>query len=209
MAAGKLDLEALNASAARASKQSIRAIRPGSVRCQGEGRAMQKSDLLFATTCEAVLIFIVAIAGWMAHQPLVFASLGPTAYELIETPERKTARPYNVIVGHLIGVLAGFAGLYAAHAFNSPEVATEVTLHRAVAAALAAGLTVFFTLLLKASQPAAVSTALLIALGTLQLWRDAFVIMGAVLLMLVFGEPLRMLRLRQKQKREQQQQRDR
>jgi hypothetical protein len=167
---------------------------------------MEKNDLWFASVCEAALIFIVAVAGWIAHQPLVFASLGPTAYELIETPHRKSARPYNVVVGHLIGVLAGFAGLYAAHAFHSPPVVHEVALPRVGAGVLAAGLTVFFTLLLKASQPAAVSTTLLVALGTLQHWRDAFVILGAVLLMLLFGEPLRRLRLRQKEKWERQQQ---
>jgi len=168
---------------------------------------MQKNDLWIAPVCEAALIFVVAIVGWVTYKPLVFASLGPTAYELIETPERKTARPYNVFVGHLTGILAGFVGLYAAHAFNSPAISKgEVTLNRVGAAVLAAGLTVFFTLLFKASQPAAVSTTLLIALGTLQTWQDGFLIMGAVLMMLLVGEPLRNLRLQQKARAERQSQ---
>ena len=74
---------------------------------------------------------------------------------------------------------------------NGPEM---------IAAALAAGLTVLITLAVKASQPAAVSTSLLIALGVLQRWQDAFVIMGAVVLMLIFGEPLRLWRLRERSK---------
>lgn len=162
---------------------------------------MQKNDLWIAPISEAALIFIVAIVGWVTHKPLVFASLGPTAYELVETPERKSARPYNVFVGHLIAVLAGFAGLYASGAFNSPPISKGfVTLDRVGAAVLAAGLTVFFTLLVKASQPAAISTTLLISLGTLQVWQDGFLIMGAVLMMLIVGEPLRKLRLQQKAK---------
>ena len=160
---------------------------------------MSRRDLLIAPICEAALLLAVASAGWLLHKPLIFASLGPTAYELIETPERQTARPYNVVVGHLIGVLAGFAAIYATHAYSAPGLSTgAVTLPRMWAAMLAAALTVFFTLLLQASQPAAVSTTLLIALGYLQQGRDVFVIMGAVLLMLLCGEPLRLWRLRDK-----------
>lgn len=33
------------------------------------------------------------------HEPHFFASLGPTAYELAETPERQSAKPYNVAAG--------------------------------------------------------------------------------------------------------------
>jgi hypothetical protein len=162
---------------------------------------MEKKDLLIAPLCEAALLFIAAITGWAVHQPLIFSSLGPTAYELIETPERKSARPYNVFVGHVIGVLSGFTGLYAAHAFNTPGTSSTVLLPRVGSAVLAAALTVFITLAMKASQPAAVSTSLLIALGVLQTWQDGFVIMGAVVLMLICGQPLRMWRLRDKSRK--------
>jgi hypothetical protein len=168
---------------------------------QLKGEAMQKNDLWIAPVLEAALIFVAAITGWATHTPLVFASLGPTAYELIETPERKTARPYNIVVGHLIGILAGFAGLFIAHAWNAPALAAgTIALPRAGASVLAAALTVLFTLLFKASQPAAVATSLLIALGSLQTWEDGFFIMGGVLMMLLLGEPLRVLRLQHRAK---------
>ena len=158
----------------------------------------QKRDLKIAPVCEAALILVVSVAAWLTQQPLVFTSLGPTAYEMIEQPHRKSARPYNVIGGHLIGVLAGFAALLITRAWYTPAVsARHIQLPRVEAAVVSTALTVFFTLLLKASQPAALSTTLLISLGTLQQWRDILVIMGAVLLMTVVGEPIRRWRNRQ------------
>jgi hypothetical protein len=158
-----------------------------------------KKDIFIAPVCEAALLLVAGSAGWVLHQPLLFSSLGPTAYELIEQPDRPSARPYNIFVGHLIGVLSGFAGLFAAHAFGAPGVTTGVVAGPRIGAAVfAATLTVLLTLLLKAAQPAAVSTSLLIALGVLQQRQDGFVIMGAVILLLMCGEPLRSWRLRER-----------
>jgi HPP family len=160
---------------------------------------MRKWDLVMAPACEGALLLLVGLSGWAMHKPLLFASLGPTVYELIETPERASARTYNIFVGHLVAVLCGFAGLFACHAFQAPGFSSgTVAGSRIGATAVAAALTVLFTLLLKATQPAAVSTTLLIALGSMQKWQDGFVIMGAVAFILVWGEPLRTLRLRQR-----------
>jgi uncharacterized membrane protein YedE/YeeE len=155
-----------------------------------------KRDYLIAPLGEALLLVIAGLAGWLSHTPLIFTSLGPTAYEMIETPHRKTAKPYNVILGHAIGIGAGFLALYVTGAWWAPKVsASAVPILRVWAAAIATLLTVFFTLLLDATQPAALSTTLLVSLGTLQQPRDAGLIMTAVLLMVLIGEPLRRWRL--------------
>lgn len=157
-------------------------------------------DLLIAPLGEAALLLIAGGAGWLAHQPLLFPSLGPTAYELIETPHRRSARPYCILVGHLTGVAAGFISIYLTGAWHvAPVSSAGVLAPRIWAAVLAALLTVLGNMLLKASQPAAISTTLLIALGTMQRPIDAAVILGAVALMNLVGEPLRALRLRQSQ----------
>jgi CBS-domain-containing membrane protein len=158
---------------------------------------MQRKDLVIAPLCEAALILVVSIVGWFSHQPLIFASLGPTAFELIETPKRPSARPYNVIAGHLIAVLAGFAALYLTRGWAAPAVSAQgVPLLRMWGAVLAAAITVLVTLLIKATQPAALSTALLVSLGIMQRPRDGIVIMCGVLLMTLVGEPLRRWRAR-------------
>lgn len=160
---------------------------------------MLKRDLLEAPIGEAFLILVAGIAGWAAHQPLIFASLGPTAYELIETPERRSAQPYSVFVGHLAGVAAGFAALYIADCWHTPPISgAGVPLHRVWAGMAAAALTVLLTLLLRATQPAAISTTLLVSLGIMQSPKDAGILMGGVVVMIVVGEPLRLLRLRQR-----------
>lgn len=162
----------------------------------------RKRDLLIAPLGEAFLLLLAALAGWLCRQPLIFASLGPTAYELIETPHRRSARPYCIVVGHLIGVGSAFLALLVTRAWYVPVVSSKgVPADRIWAVVLAAALTVFLTLLLKASQPAAIATGLLIATGILQRPIDAAVIMGAVVLMTLIGEPLRRLRLGDQEER--------
>lgn len=162
---------------------------------------MSKRELLIAPIGEAVLILAAALIGWACHQPLVFASLGPTAYELVETPSRPSARPYNIIIGHAIAVLAGFAALFLVHAWSVPSVSAHgVPFLRVWAAVIAAVLTVFFTLLARATQPAALATALLVSLGIMQTSLEAAMIMGGVVLITILGEPIRWLRLHSSQK---------
>ncbi len=153
-------------------------------------------SLLLAPLCEGALILLAALAAWQTRQPLLFASLGPTAFELIEAPKRKSARAWNVIAGHAIGVLAGFLALWLTHAWAAPAVGGGAPVWpRVWAAALAATLTVFGTLVARATQPAAISTCLLVSLGTMQSGRDAMFILGSVVLMVVAARPLRLLRV--------------
>jgi CBS-domain-containing membrane protein len=169
----------------------------------GKEGNMRRKELLVASLCEAALIFVAGLAAVLTHKLLIFASLGPTAYEMVETPHSPTARPYNILVGHLIGVLAGLTALHLTHAWSTPSITTGATVWpRVLAAVLSVGLTVFFTLLLHATQPAAVSTTLLISLGTLQGLRGAAEIMCAVLLMTLVGEPLRRWRLYEQNRRQ-------
>jgi len=158
---------------------------------------MARRDVFVAPVLEAVLIVILAMVGWLSRTPFVFASLGPTAYEIVENSKRPSARPYNIIVGNLIAVLAAFAALWVTGAWGSPRVSAHgVPLDRVWSATIAALLTVFGTLLARATQPAALSTTLLIALGVMQTARDGVIIMLAVLLITAVGEPLRRWRIK-------------
>jgi hypothetical protein len=145
-----------------------------------------------------VLLLVIAAAGWATSQPLIFASLGPTAYELVEKPRDRSARAYNIIVGHLVGLGSGFLALYLMNAWRAPNVAQAglVTPERMWAAVLAAVITTLGTLLLRAGQPAAIATSLLVALGSMQTAHDAIVIAIAVLLITAIGEPLRRVRMK-------------
>jgi CBS domain-containing membrane protein len=158
---------------------------------------MIRKDMLIAALLEGLLLVVAAAAGWVTRQPLIFASLGPTAYEMIETPKRRTARPYNIFFGHLTGVMSAFFALWVTGAWSAPVVSRHgVPFIRIWAVMLAAVLTVFFTLLIRAAQPAAVATALLIAIGAMQSKSDGLMILAAVVLTMAAGEPLRRWRAR-------------
>lgn len=154
---------------------------------------MTKKEHVLATLGEGGLILAVGAVGWAAHMPLIFTSLGPTAYELVEKPNSPSARAYNIIVGHFIALGAGFLSLWLLSAWNAPKVATAgfVASPRLWATVLAVVLTTALTLAVKASQPAALSTTLLVSLGSMQRGRDAVAIIVAVLLLTAVGEPVR------------------
>ena len=156
-----------------------------------------RADLVWATLGEGGLVLALAAIGWATNQPLIFASLGPTAYELVEQPRMPSARPYNVIVGHLIGLSAGFLAVYLSNAWTAPNVLATgvVSPQRIWATAISAALTTFASLALKAGQPAALATTLLVSLGAMQTRRDAIAIIVGVLLIVAIGEPVRRFRL--------------
>jgi hypothetical protein len=142
-------------------------------------------------------VLAVSAVAWAVHQPLIFASLGPTAYELIEQPQMKSARTYNVIVGHLVGLGSGFFALYILGAFDAPRLLSHGVLStdRMWAVAIAAILTTLGNLLLKSGQPAALSTTLLVTLGAMQTRGDGLAIIAGVFLIAIIGEPVRRARL--------------
>lgn len=156
-----------------------------------------RRDIWEASVGEGALVLALALVGWGTHQPFIFASLGPTAFEQVETPERPSARPYNVIVGHIIAVAAGYATLAILQAWNAPPVSAHgVPLPRVWAGALACVFTVIGTQLARATQPAALSTALLVSLGIMQTWVQGGVIVGAAVLITCIGEPIRRVRVK-------------
>ncbi len=83
----------------------------------------KKSDLLIAPLGEGGLLLIAAAISWAVHRPLIFASLGPTIYELVEQPQQKSGRTYNVVMGHFVAIAAGYFSVWVLNAWNSPRVA--------------------------------------------------------------------------------------
>lgn len=156
---------------------------------------MKPKVISLTTVAEGALILLVGAIGWAAHMPLLFASLGPTAYELVEKPKAPSAKTYNILVGHFAGMGAGFLALWVFSAWSAPKVGAAgfVSSTRLWAAVLAVLITTFVTLILKATQPAAVSTALLVSLGTMQRRNDAIAIVVGVVILALVGEPLRRL----------------
>ena len=165
---------------------------------ESAARATPPYEWAIAPILEGTIILMVCAVGLFLRNPLIFSSLGATAYEQIEKSRSKSARPYNIVVGHLAGLAAGFASVALLNVWHDPAVLSvhQLSAGRMWAAVLAVVLTVLVNQLLKATQPAACSTSLLVALGSFSSWRDAMLIAGGVLLIVLVGEPLRRLRIR-------------
>ncbi|GAA6619515.1 HPP family protein [Scytonema sp. NUACC26] len=157
-------------------------------------------DYIWAPLASGGLMLLVGLLGLASHQPLIFPSLGPTAFLQAEQPEQPSAKFYNVVVGHLLGLGAGLLAVKLLGADNAPSVLGTAQLApvRVWAAVLAGMLNMLAGLLLNASHPPAAATTLLVALGGFKpnLHSVVIIIIG-VLIVAVGGEMLRRFRLRQ------------
>jgi hypothetical protein len=155
-------------------------------------------EIIWSPLGAGLLMTIVGGSAWLAGMPWLIPSLGPTAYLQVENPAHPSSRLYNTVVGHLIGLGSGLIAVTMFDAWNLPTVVADhqLVLARAGAAALALLLTLFLTLLVKASHPPAGATTLLVALGAIRTKNDLINAVAGILLIAVCGEGLRQLRLK-------------
>jgi CBS-domain-containing membrane protein len=131
----------------------------------------------------AVAIAVCGLAAYLARQPMLFPSLGPSALLFFEKPTAPESSPYNAIVGHLVGILAGVAAIAVFGLLDAPSVLEAgVILARVGAAALSVALVALILPPLRATHPPAGATTLLVSLGLLdQPGQLAWVLAGVVL----------------------------
>jgi hypothetical protein len=153
-------------------------------------------DQLWAPLTSAILTLIVGGLSLLAGMVWLFPSLGPTIYLQTQKPADPASRFLNVVLGHLLGLASGFAGLFLFNAFDDPVTlqAKELTGGRLGAAVVALALTLLLTLLLKAHHPPAGATTLLTALGSIQTLPDSINLMIGVLIVVAAGELFRKTR---------------
>ncbi len=139
---------------------------------------------LFSFVNGCISIALMSVLALLTHSPFIFPSLGPTAFLFFYTPTAPAASPRNTIIGHAVGVVAGYlslvvTGLTAA----GPALTVGVTWPRALAAGLSLGLTAGVMVLLRSPHPPAGATTLIISLGILRQPWQLVLLMGAVVLL--------------------------
>jgi hypothetical protein len=154
-------------------------------------------DLVWGPLVAAGLIFVIGLIGVLVGRPWLLPSLGPSAVLIALSPAHPTARAWNTVAGHGIGIAAGFLGIVLAAAANAPSPLLDGTLtaSRALAAALAIGLTLAGMAAARASHPPAAATTLLVALGAVATGDKALNLFAGVVLIAIAGELLRRVRL--------------
>lgn len=131
-------------------------------------------------------VTILAGAAMISRAPFVFPSLGPTAFVFFFSPRSPAATPRHTIVGHAIGLLCGYASLWAFGLQQLPSaMATTVDLPRVLAASCSLAFTGALMILLKAVHPPAGATTLIVSLGIVTVPTQLIVIECAVALLAV------------------------
>jgi CBS domain-containing membrane protein len=136
-------------------------------------------------------LFAIGLSGMWAYivkQPLVFPSLGATAFLIFETPMAEVGTPRNTLIGHTVGVAAGVASLALFGLLDAPSVyVSGVTLGRVGAIALAVALTGGVLRLLRSAHPPAGATTIIVASGLLAKPRQLLDVLIGVLLLTIAG----------------------
>ena len=111
-------------------------------------------------------IALLALLAMLWRVPLVFPSLGPTAFLLFASPDAPSACPRNTLCGHAIGILCGYGALWLTGLQHAPSAMVEgVNLARVAAAALSLASTGALMILFDVVHSPAGATTLIISLG--------------------------------------------
>jgi CBS-domain-containing membrane protein len=130
----------------------------------------------------------MALGARATGEPLVFPSLGPTAFMLFYQPTSPAASPRNALLGHLIGIVAGYLSLQVfglAHA--TPALTGGVTCAWVGSASLSLALTAGFMIWLRVPHPPAGATTLIVSLGILPRPLQLVALFLAIVLLVVQG----------------------
>jgi len=113
-----------------------------------------------------VSIAILAVLALVSRTPLVFPSVGPTAFLLYFMPLSPAASPRNTLCGHALGIVCGYASLWLFGLAGAPStVLEEIHWRRVFAAALSLAATGALMILFRVVHPPAGATTLIISLG--------------------------------------------
>ena len=127
-------------------------------------------------------IALVSTLAAVTGNPLVFPSLGPTAYLLFFTPLARASSPRHALLGHAIGLVCGYTALFLTGTYSAGP-ALQVGIHWATvfAAAISLSLTAGAMVLFRVSHPPAGATTLIVSLGLLSKPIDLLIVEAGVL----------------------------
>lgn len=145
-------------------------------------------DGTVGTTIHAtLLVAVAALMAWLSGLPMLFPSLGPSAFVLAMFPRSEASNTRRVIGGHVVGVVAGLVAYHLVGATGSMIVAADPgsidALRLAASGVVATGLTVGGMLAADVRHPPACATTLIVALGLLSTPLEGALILATVAVM--------------------------
>ena len=131
-------------------------------------------NYIFQSFLATLTIFIVLLFLSIEHA-VIIASIGATAFIVFAMPKSITAKPRNVIGGHLVGFLSGFLCALIPH----PSFLYSILIY-----SFAVGLSIFVMVVTDTEHPPASGTALGIAITGFDLNAAIALITSAIMLSL-------------------------
>ncbi|ELZ03211.1 hypothetical protein C482_04294 [Natrialba chahannaoensis JCM 10990] len=151
-------------------------------------------DRTGTTLHTGLLILTTAAVAWLSGLPMLFPSLGPSAFVLALFQDSDATSPRRVIGGHAIGVVAGLLAYYLFAAGVTMTSATDPGsiegLQLAASAVLATVLTTGGMLATDTRHPPACATTLIVSLGLLSTVFEGVLIVLTVVVLVVAHELL-------------------
>jgi CBS-domain-containing membrane protein len=129
-------------------------------------------------------IALSGLVAWVLDEPLVFPSLGATAFLFFETPLAEVASVRNTIIGHTVGAAVAFLWLNVFGLVHEPSAIVEgFTAERVACVALSLAFTGGILRLLRAAHPPAGATTVIVSIGLLTTWDDLLILFAGVALL--------------------------
>jgi CBS-domain-containing membrane protein len=145
-----------------------------------------RGNALYTFLGGLLTIALSGVVAWALDEPLVFPSLGATAFLFFETPMAEVASPRNALIGHGVGAAVATLWLFVFGLQDNPNVLVMgegFTLERAAAVALSVGCTGGILRLLRAAHPPAGATTVIVSVGFLHTAEDLVVLAAGVTLL--------------------------
>jgi hypothetical protein len=159
---------------------------------------MSLGKILAPVFIAIILGAAAAFAVW-AQEPFLAPSLGSSVFSQLLHPQEKSAKPYAIVAGQILGAAAGFAGVFVAGAAIAPPFIgshplTSVRVGAIVVAGLLAATGQVAT---GALTPAGGATALVVALGAeADDWNGIIRLAVGLVIVTALGEVARQFLLR-------------
>ena len=151
-------------------------------------------DRVGTTLHTGLLLSTTGLLAWLSGLPMLFPSLGPSAFVLALFQDSEAATPRRVVGSHAIGVVAGLATYHllagGVAMTSAMEPGSLEGLRLAASGVLATVLTVAGMLATDTRHPPACATTLIVSLGLLSTPVEGTVILLAVVVLVGANELL-------------------
>ncbi len=129
-----------------------------------------------------LVVLAIGLLAWAIDAPALAPPLGVTALLCMQSPESPLTRPRSILLGHTVGLAAGWLALALCGGLELPSALPgPFSLRHAVAAGLAIAATAGGMDWLRCPHPPAGATTLVVALGMMTTWvQFAAFLLGAL-----------------------------